>query len=237
MKGDIRYVYDTARKFRYKKFFAYSGLKSNGASVVITPRQVLTTPNIYDYEGEHFYTQHTMISAIYNQLEIDISELYRLREQAIRMDLISEGKQKRIIIHFPKEITREQINLLQAYQNTYGKIVEKISRKFVSKHKDNDPIVMYDNGSIDSYSHSFEKALEYARKSLEVKEIDTPDENIIGSVISQDGLTLCNEESPITLRELTGRILEKESITIDEVKGAFRSVFTRFWRNWGEINE
>lgn len=236
MKGDIKYVYDTAGKFKFKKFFAYSGNKDNGASVVITSRQVLITPNIYNYEGYHVATQATMIEAIYNQICSNDCELYRFRTEAIRMDLVSERNGKFIMIHFPQEITQEQIDLLQAFQNTYGKIVERISRRYVSKFPNNDPIVLCAYGGGDYYSHSFEDALKYARNSIPKKEIDTPEENIIGRVISPDGLTLCNGKYPITLKELTGRILEKQSITIEDVKGAFQSILTRFRRNRRKIN-
>lgn len=230
MRKDIKYVWDMAGKFKFKKFFSYSGTKDNGASVIITSRQVLITPNIYNYKGTHPYTQLTMIKAIYSQSDQDIVEQFRLTNQAIRMDLVSEGNRKFIMIHFPSEITKEQTDLLQAFQNTYGKIVERISQRYVSKFPDNDPIVLYDNGGSDGYSHSFEDALKYAQNSITKKEIDTPDENIIGSVISPDGLTLCNGKYPITLKELTGSILENRSITIEDVKGAFQSILTRFKR-------
>ena len=237
MNSRIKYVYETAGKFKFKKFFSYSGTKDNGASVIITPCQVLITPNIYDYKGQHVSTQWTMIEAIYSQSAPNTCELFELTKKAIRMDLVSEGDRKFIMIHFPDEITKEQIDLLQALQNSYGKIVERISRKYVSRFPNNDPLVLCDNGINDIYSHSFEEALDYARNSIPKKEIDTPDENIIGSVISPDGLTLCNGKNPITLKELTGRILEKQSITIEDVKGAFQSTLTRFRRKWGEINK
>jgi len=61
---------------------------------------------------------------------------------------------KFIIINFPRRITKAQLNLLQAYQNTYGDIVERISVKYVQETNDN-PIVMF--GDYGDYCHSFKK--------------------------------------------------------------------------------
>ena len=229
MRKDIKYVWDMAGKFKFKKFFSYSGTKDNGASVIITSRQVLITPNIYNYKGTHPYTQLTMIKAIYSQSDEDIVEQFRLTNQAIRMDLISEGNRKRIMIHFPEEITKEQTDLLQAFQNTYGKIVERISQRYVSKSPDNDPIVLYDNGGSDRYSHSFQDALKYAQNSIPKKEIDTPDENIIGQVMSYDELILCDSSELKKLGELKETALE-DGVTLEDCRsfwGHIRGLFPK----------
>ena len=199
-----------------------------GATVLITSQQVITIPNIDSGIGEHERTQECIINVIFNKTENGY-ECCELREKAIRMSLgIIQGL-KFIIINFPRSITKGQLNLLQAYQNTYGDIVERISRKYVQETNDN-PIVLF--GDYDIYCHSFEKAIEYAQTLPIVEEQELLTEYIIGQVISPEGSTLCNSNELKLLVTLNEEALAK-GVTQEDCKGFWgyiRGLFQKIGR-------
>ena len=206
-------VYDLVEEFDYEKFFQYSGLDNHGAVGLITPCQALTISNLFNGMASHEATLQIMATVIYNYSNplIDarlLEKIERVLSLSIRMRLISEQGQKMIQIFFPDNLTREQLNLLSAYQNTYGEKVRKVSIQYEAEAKDNLPIgVFKDHEGNDNNSHSFEEAVKHAQTLPVVERIDVPDECIIGSVLSSDGSTLC--EWVQSLGEYVARALEK----------------------------
>lgn len=187
-------------------------------------------PNIPNYRGSHEATQQVMVEVIYNLLppttkvtSLDLAERERLKNQAIRMSLICECGCKRIIIFFPNEITQEQVNLLQAYQNTYGNIVERISREY-EQESENKPIVVFENGDNDNYSHSFENAINYAQTLPIIERNEAPIEIIIGSIISSENFELCRCEYEKSLRGFLEEAQER-GITPEDVEAFRRHAF------------
>ena len=221
----IKQVYNLVREFDYKEFFSYSGTDNNGASVLITPRQAITMSNLFDGMAPHETTLQMIATVIYNYSNplIDarlIEDINRLVSLSIRMRLISEQGQKMIQIFFPDKITREQINLLSAYQNTHGEKVEKVSIHYKEEDEDSSPIVVFKgHDGKDNYSHSFKEAKKYAETLSIVEKLDLPYESIIGSVISSDGLTLCECDLVNSLGEFVNMLLEK-GINIEDDKKA-----------------
>ena len=219
----IEQVYNLVREFDYKKFFSYSGTDNNGASVLITPRQAITMSNLFNGMAPHEATLQMMVTVIYNYSNplIDarlIEDINRLLSLSIRMRLISEQGQKMIQIFFPDKITREQINLLSAYQNTHGEKVEKVSIHYKEEDEDNSPIVVFKgHDGKDNNSHSFQEAIKYAETLPIVEKLDLPYECIIGSVISSDGLTLCKCNLMNSLGEFVDMLLNK-GINIEDDK-------------------
>ena len=112
------------------------------------------------------------------------------------MRLTNEFGEKAIFIFFPDEITEEQIELLRAYQNTYGEIVKEISIQYKPEAGDNLGIVYFKGrDGDDNHSHSFEEAVEYAESLPRVEKQEYPIEFILGKVLSPDGLTLCDSNA------------------------------------------
>ena len=144
------------------------------------------------------------------------------------MRLISENGQKRIIIYFPDKITAEQVNLLQAYQNTYGKIVEGFSEEYVQMYKGDLPIVLFQDGNgDDNNSHSFDEAVKHAQTLPITEKQDTPDEIIIGQVISQDGSNLCNCSVQQSLKSFAEKALDG-GVSLESCKGFWRYIKERW---------
>ena len=211
----VEQVYNLVRQFNYRDFFSYSSTDNHGASGLITPHQALTMRNLFLGMAPHETTLQMMATVIYNYSNplIDarlLEDINRLLELSIRMRLRSEKGQKMIQIFFPDKLTKEQVNLLSAYENTYGKIVEEFSIDYESESEDNSPIVIFkDHDGNDNRSHSFEEAVKYAQTLPIVERIDLPYECIVGSVISPDGLTLGKCDLVKSLGEFVNMILEK----------------------------
>ena len=233
MDNDKEHVYREAGKtFDFKEFFSRARRSAwvdeqYGATVLITSHQAITIPNIWDYTGLHESTQQKIVEVIYNLQNQSKSETERLINQAIQMRLISENGQKKIMIDFPDKITAEQLNLLQAYQNTYGKIVEGFSREYVQMYKGDLPIVLFQDGNgNDNNSHSFEEAVKYAKTLPIIEEQDTPDEIIIGQVISQDASNLCNCSVQQSLKSFAENALDR-GVSLESCKGFWRYIKER----------
>lgn len=236
MNNDKEHVYREAGKtFDFKDFFSRARRSAGideqyGATVLITSHQAITIPNIWDYTGPHDSTQQKIVEVIYNLQNPSKSDTERLRNQAIQMRLISENGQKKILIHFPDQITEEQVNLLQAYQNTYGRTVEFFSKEYVEMYKDDLPIVLFrDANGDDNNSHSFENAIEYAQSLSKAEQQDTPDEIIIGQVISSDGSNLCNSSIQKSLKSFVGSALNR-GVSLEDCKGFLGHIKER-WKN------
>lgn len=237
MDNDREHVYREAGKiFDFTEFFSKdrrsAGIDEQyGATVLITSHQAITIPNIWDYTGPHELTQQRIVEVIYNLQNQSKSETERLIKQAIRMRLISENGQKRIIIEFPDRTTEEQVNLLQAYQNIYGEIVEGVSKDYVQRYKNDSPIVLYkDDKKREIYTHSFENAIEYAQSLSKVEQQDTPDEIIIGQVISADVLNLCNCSVRESLKSFAGNALRR-GVSLEDCKGFWEYIKERWNEN------
>lgn len=224
MKGYIEEVRrNIGKPFDLEKFFNHVFSEDEeetdyGASVIITPNQVITIPNIENYRGYHIYTVEPVVAEIYELPEeltfSNESEL--LVEKNIQMRLINEWEEKKIVIFFPKKITQGHIDLLRAYQNTYGEIVKEISIRYENEGKYRSPIVLCAHSSgDDAYRHSFEKAIEYAQTLPRVEEQEPLQEFILGQVISPDGLTLCNSRELKSLNSLNDEALNKGVTTAD----------------------
>lgn len=237
MNNDKEHVYREAGKtFDFNEFFSRdrrsAGIDEQyGATVLITSHQAITIPNIWDYTGPHDSTQQKIVEVIYNLPNQSKSETEKLVKQVIRMRLISENRQKKIIIEFPDKITEEQVNLLQAYQNTYGKIVEGVSKEYVQRYKNDSPIVLSkDVKGGEIYTHSFENAIEYAQSLSKTEQQDTPDEIIIGQVISQDGSNLCNSSVQKSLKSFAGSALNR-GVSLEDCKGFLGYIKERWKEN------
>lgn len=181
------------KTFDFEEFFKGQE-EQRSATVLITSQQAITIPNIDDWEGDHVTTQDCILNVIYNNTDNGPRELLQLKRKSIRMRLIgSEDGAKLIQIDFPSEITEEQVKLLQAYQNTYGDIIEKIRSEYINNGRGSSLQVCIKVGD-DDYSscQSFRDVVEYAKNLPRVESQNTPEETIIGQVISSDGLTLCN---------------------------------------------
>lgn len=181
-------------KFDFEKFFNYSDLAKNetgyGASVTITSDQVITVLNVKNGRAPHEFTQDIIAMEIHNLQSS--KEAQSLRKKNIEMRLTNEFGEKAIFIFFPDEITEEQIELLRAYQNTYGEIVKEISIRYKTEVEDNLGIVYFrGRDGDDNHSHSLEEVVKYAESLPRVKKQEYPIEFILGEVLSSDGLTLC----------------------------------------------
>ena len=212
-------------KFDFEKFFNYSDLAKNetgyGASVTITSDQVITVLNVKNGRAPHEFTQDIIAMEIHNLQSS--KEAQSLRKKNIEMRLTNEFGEKAIFIFFSDEITEEQIELLRAYQNTYGEIVKKISIQYEEEDEKHSPIVFFKNpDSGDNSSHSFEEAIKYAQSLPRVEKQDYPIEFILGQVLSPDGLTLCNSSALKSLGRFNEEALVK-GVTPEDCEG--------FWGN------
>ena len=210
------------KPFDLEDFFNYS-YKGNeeepdyGASVIITSNQVISIPNIDGYSGFHFWTQQAAIEEIYDLPdELTASdESCALVKKNIRINLTNERGIKHMLVFFPNEITKGHLDLLNAYQSTYGDIVERISIEY-SKGRENSQIVVFDDGSdSDNRSHSFEEAVKYAQTLPIVEEQDLPTEFILGQVISPDGGKLRDSSKLKSLKSFNDEALSKGVTTVD----------------------
>lgn len=219
MNGLIEEIENALKQpFSLQNFFSYSSHTNHCASVVITSKQALTIPNIFNYAGPHPLTQQLMIQKIYNLPDTSINsnsnaQCKRLLNSAIRMDLINDPLLKLIVIHLPDKISKGQIDLLNAYQNTYGEIVECISKNYNQESEQNAPIVFFTKDGKDCFCHSFEEAVKHAQTLPKVEKIDTPDEIILGSILSQDKSVLSLPDSLISLKVHLQQALAKRNYT------------------------
>lgn len=165
-----------------------------GASVMITSNQIIAIPNVNNYAGLHRWTLSIIAAEIYSLPDeiTNADESCSLADQNICMHLVNEKGTKQIQVFFPSEITKGHLDLLRAYEKTYGEIIKKISKKYENEGEYNSPIVLCEdaNDKDDVWSHSFNGAIKYAETLPKVEKIDTPDEIIIGQVLSSDGQTL-----------------------------------------------
>lgn len=206
--------------FDFEEFFKGQE-EQRSATVLITSQQAITIPNIDDWEGDHVTTQDCILNVIYNKTENGPIELLELKRKSIRMRLIgSEDGAKLIQIEFPSKITEEQVKLLQAYKNTYGDIIEKIKEEYIGNGIGSSLQVCIKVGD-DDYSscQSFRDVVEYAKNLPRVESQNTPEETIIGQVISSDGLTLCNSSELQSLSGVSGKAL-KNGVTPEDCRGA-----------------
>lgn len=216
MDENEKHVLEFARiPFDMDEFFGGQE-KLRCATVLITSQQAITIPNIEDWKGFHTSTQEWILKVIYNMKKNSPSELRELNRKSIRMHLIASKEYKLIKIKFPSEITEEQVKLLQAYQKTYGNIVKRISEKYVRSSKYNSPVVLIDGeGGKDNYCHSFKEAVKHAQNLPKVETQDTPDEIILGQVISSDGLTLRHSSELKSLELFNDKALNNGVTTAD----------------------
>lgn len=222
--------------FDFEGFFSYNGLKKSeqgyGASVTITSDQVITVLNVKDGRLPHEFTQATIAAEIHNfPEELTLSKKIEiLRKKNIEMRLVNEFGRKAIFIFFPDEITEEQIDLLEAYQNTYGEIIKQISIRYEDEEEDNKPIVFFkDKDNNDNYSHSFENAIKHAESLPRVEKQEYPIEFILGEVLSSDGLILCNSSELKSLRGFNEKALVN-GVTTEDCKG-FVEHIKSWWKN------
>ena len=196
--------------FDFEEFFKGQE-EQRSATVLITSQQAITIPNIENWEGDHVTTQDCILNVIYNNTENGPIELLQLKRKSIRMRLIgSEDGVKLIQIDFPSEITEEQGKLLQAYQNTYGDIIEKIRSEYINNGRGSSLQVCIKVGDDDYiYCQSFRDVVEYAKNLPRVETQNTPEETIIGQVISTDGLTLCNSSEIQSLGKVIDPTLDR----------------------------
>lgn len=210
------------RPFDLEDFFNhfYKGNEEEpdyGASVIITSNQVISIPNMDEYSGFHFWTQQAVVEEIYDLPdELTASDKSRaLVNKNIRIDLTNERGIKQIVVWFPEEITKGHVDLLQAYQKTYGDIVEKISIEY-SKGRENFQIVVFDDGSdSDNRSHSFENAIAYAKTLPIVEEQEPLTEFIIGQVIPPEGGKLRDSSKLKSLKSFNDEALNRGVTTAD----------------------
>lgn len=211
-----------SQPFDLEEFFDHSHSDKDeeerpySASVIITSNQIIAIPNVNNYAGPHRWTQNIIAAEIYG-LPDELAGSYeskRLADKNIRMDLINERGIKRIEVNFPDKITKGLLDLLRAYQNTYGEIVKEISIRYENEGEYNSPIVLCAdaNNQEDVWSKSFDGAIKYAESLPKVEKIDTPDEIIIGQVLSSDGQTLQHCGLSIALRNLVNKLLESGAV-------------------------
>ena len=212
-------IHQLNRDFDFTEFFSYDGNKDHGATGLITPSQAVTRPNVDDYSGHHITTTEQIIQAIYDlpdkEKQKELTRLYiDIIKQSIKISLINEHSLKLIVIEFPPQITKEQLNLLIAYQNTYGNIVKQFSEPYENENQQKIVFFQKHNG-IESSCHSFEEAVQYAQ-TLPI--IETPkilDQFIIGSVVSHDKMTLYCPDLPISLQDLAQQASDNEMTMVD----------------------
>ena len=214
------HVYREARKpFDFNRFFSRKSNKvfdQYGATVLITSHQAITIPNVDEYTGLHEKTQEKIVEVIYDLKNQSTSARKRLIEQAIRMRLINESGEKMIAIEFPDRITLEQVSLLKAYQDEYGLLVERFSLEYVDGNNVNLPMVVFQDGNgDDNNSHSFSEAVKYAQTLPRTEKQDTPDEIIIGQVISQNGSNLCKCSVQESLRSFVKKALVDRGVSLE----------------------
>lgn len=187
-----------------------------GASVMITSNQIIAIPNVNNYAGPHRWTLNMIAAEIYGLPDeiINADESCRLADQNICMHLGNEKGTKQIQVFFPSEITKGHLDLLRAYEKTYGKIIKKISIKYENEGEYNSPIVLCEdaNDKDDVWSHSFNGAINYAENLPKVEKIDTPDEIIMGQVLSSDGQTLQHCGSSSVLQALVEDFLNRGGV-------------------------
>lgn len=183
-----------------------------GASVMITEKQIIAIPNVNNYAGPHRWTQNIIAAEIYGLPDelTNSDESCTLADKNICMHLGNEKGIKQIQVFFPAEITKGHLDLLRAYEKTYGEIVKKISIQYEKEGEYNSQIVLCKDADDmdDVWSHSFEGAIKYAESIPKVEKIDTPDEIIIGQVLSSDGQTLHHCGLSINLEQLAKNLLD-----------------------------
>ena len=219
------------RKFDFEEFFNYSALAKNetgyGASVTITSEQVITVLNVKNGRAPHEFTQDIIAMEIHNLQSS--KEAQSLRKKNIEMRLTNEFGEKAIFIFFPDEITEEQIELLRAYQNTYGEIVKEISIQYEEEDKNHSPMVFFKNpDGGDNHSHSFEEAIKHAQSLPRVEKQYYPIEFILGQVLTPDELTLCNSSALKSLWGLNVEALVK-GVTTEDCEG-FLGNIKSWWK-------
>lgn len=217
-------IHESNKNFSFTEFFSYDGRDKHGATGLITPSQALTLPNVKNYTGLHITTIEQAIQAIYDLPETSenssLNQKYtQLIEQSIRMHLINQRGIQLIIVMLPDQITRGQLDLLTAYQNTYGKIIENFA--IDNNSQGNSPIVVYkEQNDEDNYSHSFENLIKHV-ETLPIIEIPKDfHEFIIGSVVSPNEMTLHCPDIPISLQAPAEQALNN-GITFEDCNSAF----------------
>ena len=198
-------IHQLNRDFDFTEFFSYDGNKDHGATGLITPSQAVTRPNVDDYSGHHITTTEQIIQAIYDlpdkEKQKELPRLYiNIIKQSIKISLVNEHSLKLIVIEFPPQITEEQLNLLIAYQNTYGHIVKQFSEPYENENQQKIVFFQKHNG-IESSCHSFEEAVQYAQTLPIIKTPKILDQFIIGSIVSPDKTTLHCPDLSISLQD------------------------------------
>lgn len=199
--------------FSYDSFFSYSGKNDNGATALITSFQSITIPNIDNGSGAHETTIEQIIQAIDDlpekQNNPDLNKIYENAiKQSIRIRLLNEHGLKLIWMTFPDKITKEQLNLLKAYQNKYGKIIKEFSNDY--KAEEGEDIVGFcakDEQTI--LCDSFELAIQYAHTLPVLENVEIQDKFIIGDSISKIDKMSSTTNSETSLKCLIKPRLEK----------------------------
>ena len=214
-------LHESNKSFDYNNFFSYFGNNYHSASTLITSSQVVTVPNIDDYTGDHTPTMENIVQAIYDlpykRKNVETFHTYELAmDQSIRFRLMNQFRSKIIWIIFPNQITQTQLHLLQAYQNTYGDIVQEFSIPYAESNASGEQIVGFrTQDGILVLCHSFEEAVKYAQTLPVLEKPYIEDKFIIGSIISQDKFTLYSPNPQISLKDYTQQAIDR-GITTEE---------------------
>ena len=229
--------------FDYEAYFSHSGNGYHSASTLITPSQVVTIPNIENYTGDHIPTWENALQAIYDlpykRKNVETVNKYELAmDQSIRFRLLNQFSSKIIWIIFPNQITQTQLDLLQAYQNTYGDIVKKFSIPYSENNGSGEQIVGFKTQDQTLVlCHSFEEAVKYAKTLPILEKPSIEDKFIIGSILSPDKSTLYSPDLPISLSLDVKRALNNGATLDDCNSAAAHENLSEHYKTGVSINE
>ena len=216
------------RPFDFDNFFSNDELPNNpddqnfGAVVLITSNQVILISNVNGQWGFHDDTLETIATVIYNLPEESnlTQESKAFVKKNITIRLANGYGDKSIHVNLPNEITQGHIDLLKAFQNTYGSIVERLSKENIERpNYHTEPLVVCTKEISYIHTHSFERTIEIAESLPIVEDQDPQMEFILGQVLSNDGLTLRDAKEVYSLEKSYDKALE-EGVTSDECNGA-----------------
>lgn len=159
----------------------------NGACILITPNQLISTRNIPSNNskpgsGMHDDTNYYLTSALY---ETDLNRNIYIREkQNILIRMINEGKDiihiKGVSIDLPNTITLSQLEFLNYLEDNYGEVLTTISNKMM-KYGELPLILFRNKDNKDIFCKSFKELIEYAKNNLlDINKEIIEEKNIIG---------------------------------------------------------
>ena len=177
-------------KFSVEEYYSEDtlGIVDNSAVLIITDNQFILTKTSNDGKEVHATTFSDIYQIIYDINDSDFSKMNKMMKtvkinsqygkENIIARMINENNQKLFLFHFPKNISRNQYQLLEKFNELYGDILNKLTlvqgESFVGI--ENNPIILVEN---------FEEVILYASAKIDDNIIPTYDdsENILGQII------------------------------------------------------